>query len=212
MADPKDAAPGLAARKRATALSLRRHALQLVANHGYAATSTDDIARAAGVSPRTFFNYFPTKESAVLMPDGLLNDLVITALDRRPSAEDPVASVAAAAMETFRTLAVLAQHDDALLLLGIRVMLTEPALKRVVLERRGAVEEAIWTALQARGVSPQDLGVRAAVSTVITLAYLALDLWVAAEGNEPLTALLARCLLVTPDPMRLAAGVTAANG
>jgi len=50
------------------------------------------------------------------------------------------------------------------------------------------------------------------VSTVITLAYLALDLWVAAEGNEPLTALLARCLLVTPDPMRLAAGVTAANG
>ena len=212
MADNTTRPSGLAARKRATEMSLRRHALELVGEHGYPATSTDDIARAAGVSPRTFFNYFPSKESAVLVPDGLLIDLVIAALDRRPPTEDPVASVAAAAMEMFRTLSVLAQHDDALLLLGVRVMLTDPALRRVVLERRASLEDAVWRKLQARGVSPQDLGARAAVSTVVTLAYLALDLWVTGEGSEPLTALLARCLLVTPDPMRLAAGVTNGAG
>lgn len=203
--------PGLAARKRATELTLRRRALELVGQHGYAATSTDDIARAAGVSPRTFFNYFPSKESAVLVPDGLLVDLVVAAIGRRPTSEDPVASVAAAAMSTFRTLGALAQHDDALLMLALRVMLNEPALRRVVLERRASLEDGVWAKLQERGVSAQDLGARAAVSTVVTLAYLALDLWVTQEGAEPLTALLARCLLVTPDPMRLAAGVTTAG-
>jgi AcrR family transcriptional regulator len=209
MADTTKLTPGLAARKQATALTLRRHALELVGQHGYAATSTDDIARAAGVSPRTFFNYFPTKESAVLLPDGLLNDLVVDAIGRRPESEDPAATMAAAAMDTFRVLGLLAQQDDALLLLGIRVMLTEPALRGVVLERRGVAEEVAWQKLQERGVSPQDLGARTAVATVITLCYLALDLWISTDGGEPLTAVLARCLLVSPDPARLAAGVTA---
>jgi AcrR family transcriptional regulator len=40
-------------------------AMDLFSAHGYDGTTTDEIAEAAGVSPRTFFRYFPTKESVL---------------------------------------------------------------------------------------------------------------------------------------------------
>src|SRR5262245_13296842 len=88
-----------AEQKLATALALRQAAIRLMTERGYEATSTDDIARAAGVSPRTFFNYFPTKESVVLLPERLLPDLAANALRKRPLGEDVAASLAAAALE-----------------------------------------------------------------------------------------------------------------
>jgi AcrR family transcriptional regulator len=39
--------------------------MDLFSAHGYDETTTDEIAEAAGVSPRTFFRYFPTKESVL---------------------------------------------------------------------------------------------------------------------------------------------------
>lgn len=40
-------------------------ALNLFSTNGYDETTTDQIAESAGVSPRTFFRYFPTKESVL---------------------------------------------------------------------------------------------------------------------------------------------------
>lgn len=55
---------GLRERKKAeTRQALAEAALALAVERGPAAVTVDDIADAAGVSARTVFNYFPTKES-----------------------------------------------------------------------------------------------------------------------------------------------------
>ncbi|MEV8455796.1 TetR family transcriptional regulator [Streptomyces sp. NPDC052095] len=52
-------------RKAATRLDIARTAAALFVERGLRDTRAEDIARAAGVAPRTFYRYFATKEEAI---------------------------------------------------------------------------------------------------------------------------------------------------
>lgn len=58
---------GLRARKKqATAIALQQSALELFLARGYDESTVQDITDAAGVSQRTFFRYYPTKDAVLL--------------------------------------------------------------------------------------------------------------------------------------------------
>ncbi|WP_414687327.1 TetR family transcriptional regulator [Mycobacterium sp.] len=87
-----DQTPGLRERKKIrTRQTIRREAFRLIEENGYAATTVEQIAEAAEVSPSTFFRYFPTKESVLLADD--LDPVILDALDAQPPDLSPSQAV-----------------------------------------------------------------------------------------------------------------------
>ena len=97
---------GLRERKKlATRLALHEAALRLVAERGLEHVSVDDITARADVSPRTFFNYFSSKDDAVLGLDPDAMHRQVQAFHARPASESPVEALRAVAMEQAEEMA-----------------------------------------------------------------------------------------------------------
>jgi AcrR family transcriptional regulator len=86
--------PGLRERKKQqTREALRRAAWELFAERGYDATTLADIAEAAGVSTRTIFAYFPSKEDIVFCEFESMRDALGVALANRPAGQDALGAL-----------------------------------------------------------------------------------------------------------------------
>src|SRR5205814_2752416 len=88
---------GLRERKKAeTRDALASAALRLADERGPDRVTVDDIASAAGVSSRTFFNYFSSKEDAIVGSSESTTARVVDALAARPEREAPIDALRAA--------------------------------------------------------------------------------------------------------------------
>ncbi|MBL1084670.1 helix-turn-helix transcriptional regulator [Streptomyces actinomycinicus] len=80
-------------KKAATRRSLLRTATRMFAERGYQETTVRDIAAAAGVTERTFFRYFPSKEDLVFAEVLDFVPLLVEEVAGRPAAEPPYTAV-----------------------------------------------------------------------------------------------------------------------
>jgi AcrR family transcriptional regulator len=80
-------------KKRETRRALTQAALELFVERGYDETTLADIAEAAGVSTRTIFSYFPSKEDILFCPMSEMSTSLAEALAARPAGMDALATL-----------------------------------------------------------------------------------------------------------------------
>jgi len=110
---------GLRERKKAkTFAAIQQHALRLFREQGYAATTVEQVADAAEVSPSTVFRYFPTKEALVLY--GLYDPRLIAAFEAQPPELGPIQALRRAILSVMGDLPAeeLAQQRERLALVN----------------------------------------------------------------------------------------------
>jgi len=178
------------AKKLATFRAIAHAARELVLDKGLDQVTVEEIADAAGVSPRTFFNYFPCKEDAVVgVEPGLLAELAHELLER-PPAEGPVTAL--------RAVLVGDDIETVVRRFRIRDELVNrcPALLPRHLAAASQVEQALTQALARRlGIDPAtDPSPKILVTTVVAALRAAFTWWHESGHAEPLPLVLDRAL------------------
>ncbi|WP_431038352.1 TetR family transcriptional regulator [Streptomyces sp. P6-2-1] len=83
-------------KKRATRAALAEAAIRLAAEHGAENVTVEAISEAAGVSPRTFFNYFASHDDAFVVIDEGVSERIREAVRTAPATLTPLEAVHAA--------------------------------------------------------------------------------------------------------------------
>jgi AcrR family transcriptional regulator len=191
-------------KKLATRRLLRRATLDLVAAHGLTNVTVEDIAEAADVSPRTFFNYFPSKEAA------LFGGEPERAADLRKGVASEVPGKSA-----LDALRVVLRRDseamaDELRSLGgdpadwlrrMRIARADPHIRAAHAAQMSMLERAIAEGLAARLGADQETdpypGVLAAAA--VSMVRACLTFWAGTGGATPLGQLIDQAFKALAD-------------
>lgn len=162
-------------RRREMTRAIANAAVELFERDGFAATTVDDIAAAAGISRTTFFRYSPGKEAAVLVDDaGFEIDLIAAAESASPNHPSRALENAWAAMtEVFDT-----DPEGYNRFLRVRRLMNHnPSLLAAGLQRQAELSHRIIHALHERA-GLQELDARAVAESFAVMMHLTLDEWV----------------------------------
>jgi AcrR family transcriptional regulator len=173
------AGPSLGLRERKklkTRAAIQEHALRLFREQGYDATTIEQIAAAAEVSPSTFFRYFPTKEDVVLFDS--TDPMMFDAFERQPPELSVIEALRRAFRETWDSLspeelAAQAQRQE---LAG-----EVPEVRaRMLSDLVGYIDVVAELVARRTGRSPDELAVRTFSGALIGLI---LGVFMAAPGQ-----------------------------
>lgn len=176
-------ASSLAERKRQlVANELTEAALQLLASRGFDTVTIDEIADAAGVSRRTFFRYFASKEDVVVQ---FLVDMgldIRAGLAERPAPEKPSVALRHA---IWVPIAHCAEHPDRTLRV-VQLILRTPALCARFLERQEQWREDLAAELVRRtgSAAAGDVYPQMAARMALAAFGTVLQRWSDSDGGE----------------------------
>ena len=157
-------------------------AVRLFTERGFEETTVDEIAAAVGVSRRSFFRYFGTKEDVLLSDLVGRGEAIARALEGRPVEEDAWTALLLAMAE-----ARAEQGSDVAEDLAVgRMMLRTPSLRARHLEKRLAWQAMLVPRL-SRHVRAGDaeLAATAVVATALACLDAATEAFVRADGGVP---------------------------
>jgi AcrR family transcriptional regulator len=184
---------GLRERKKlATRRALGLAAMRLAVERGLDNVLVDDIAAEAGVSPRTFNNYFASKYEAICALAVDRSRLAGAALRARPPDEPLRDAVTAAVLEQY---GAASGPPDPAWLAGIRLVTSAPALLGEYLKARVAMTDALAAAIAERtGTDPEGMYPRIVAGAVTAATDVALDHWLRADPPTDLAPLVRQAL------------------
>jgi AcrR family transcriptional regulator len=181
-------------KKLATREALSAAALRLALEHGPQNVRVDDIAEAAGVSPRTYNNYFSSREQAIVV--GLAAERgapAAAALRARPVDEPLDQAVVGALIEQYSDEGE--PDRDTLALIT-----SAPALQAEFLDTIAAIERPLAEAIAARTADGQGgLGSEVLAAAVSGAARVAAERWLQPQPDVQFSVMLRDALTwITP--------------
>ena len=159
--------------------------------------TTDEIATAAGVSPRTFFRHVPTKEAVLLAPVRYGGAAIVILLEQRPAGESPDLALTSAIITRIRSF------DEADCEEWREALLGAPGLLEKATIHTPADKQRTVKLIAARMGADPDVDIRPGL--LVQLAFSAADfgfqLWVRQTGNRwPLDRCVSQALEAVKSP------------
>jgi AcrR family transcriptional regulator len=205
-----DRAAGLGLRERkklATRSALSEVALRLTVERGLDRVRVEDIAAEAGVSPRTFNNYFSSKEEAIVGSGMDRAAGMRAALRARPAGEPLWQAVSHTVAEMFPG----DEDPDRAWVARVQLIKATPALMAERLKSDAALERALAEVIAERTgtEAERDLYPRLAAAAIVATVRAALDYWLDAPAATALRSTVTSALRQVagglPDPSSLPA-------
>ncbi|AHV96810.1 TetR family transcriptional regulator [Paenibacillus sabinae] len=161
---------GLRERKKIkTRASIQQNAMRLFREQGYQATTVEQIAEAAEISPSTFFRYFATKEAVVLEDD--YDPLLIETYRNQPPGLNVIQAFRNAVREGF-LLIPEEERDD--IWERVSLAMSIPELRIAMIHQITGTAEMLARIIAERaGLDAGDLKVRNVAAAVIGLVISA---------------------------------------
>ncbi|WP_084009033.1 TetR/AcrR family transcriptional regulator [Planomonospora sphaerica] len=185
-------------RKQATREALSAAALRLALERGPGNVRVDDIAEAAGVSPRTYNNYFSSREQAIVAAVTSEREArVAAAVAARPAGVGLAAAVVEAIVDQYT--AAGEPGRDALLLIT-----TSPSLREAFVDSTAAIEHPLADAIAGRLGDAAPHAARVLAASVAAAVRIALEQWLQTSAASFTTGGLVVLSGSLPDLLRTA--------